>query len=273
MADSFQTSPFSKLLGAPSNDQSVLNPPATIGALGSIVWMGHSEIYGDGSGPHAKASKLYYKPVADAYNHFLHLSDPAVEHLNAVYAAMNGGKLPSFTQQQQLWHEMVDAAAYDLKIGKAVSPLNALDDKAVAMARMNAAAGGAGGATKVTGQTQTSVQTTITNKTDARAIADAALHQYLGRAATDSEQAAFYKSLVAKEKAAPQTSVTESAIGGSASHPNVKSNTTTTGGTNANQLGAEWGQAHEGSGEYAASTTYLDAFLGSLSNPTPIAGT
>ncbi len=95
---------------------------------------------------------------------------------------------------------------------------------------------------------------TLTDPGSAAMIVDQALGSYLGRTATDQEQQAFYEALNARERA----------------NPRVQSGSTVSGGFNPQAFAQDFARSQEGVGEYQAATTFLDAFIGSLANPTEV---
>lgn len=123
----------------------------------------------------------------------------------------------------------------------------------------NKPSGGGGGPFSTTSR---SVQ--LTDGGSARQILNGALTRFLGREATDIEQRAFLKSLNVNETNNPTVSVTK----GSRSGQNTTSSTNTTGGFNRDDFADRFAKSQEGYAEYQTATTYLDAFIESLQDPT-----
>lgn len=128
-----------------------------------------------------------------------------------------------------------------------------------------AGGGGAGGGYSgpVTSKSkQTSVD--LTDPSNARALVDAAMTQYLGRRPTDKEYGSFLQQLNAMEEKNPsvttQTSTTTAGTGSSSTVAKQK----TTGGSNAQQYAVEYARGQEGAAEYTAATTVADAFISLL---------
>jgi hypothetical protein len=123
---------------------------------------------------------------------------------------------------------------------------------------------GGGGGTGIT----TTVD--LTDPGSAMALADSALTQYLGRRASDKEQEQFRKALRAMEMANPQTANVETVRTKDGKKVNTTSAVVRGGDFNPQVFADEWAQGKEGAGEYQAATTFLDAFIGSLGNPTEV---
>jgi hypothetical protein len=148
------------------------------------------------------------------------------------------------------WQKAVDASADYLRYGEKMTPMAALQ-KFVADGQKNGSFGGSGG---------TTTSYNFASESDARLLVDNALQSHLGRKATRQEEDAFYAAL---HKAQKQNPTVTSSGGGTS---------TTSGGLNVGQFADEYGASQQGAGEYAAATTYLDAFLGALGNPVNVAG-
>ena len=162
--------------------------------------------------------------------------------------------------QSQAWNVAVDASAAWLSNQEKITPLDAL--------RKFTEQGLRSGAIRRPSAPVTSTTTTTTAQTPATsavAIADQALSQYLGRAATAKERAAWIQQLTQAEKASP---VVTKRTGIGTGNEKV----TQTGGVDASQLAADWAKSQQGAGEYAAATKYLNTFLQSLANPVNVAG-
>jgi hypothetical protein len=132
--------------------------------------------------------------------------------------------------------------------------------------------GGSAGGSSSSTSTNTTRQVQLTNPDSARQLVNNALDTYLGRRATAEESQAFLKALNQHEQANPsmQTSTTVSAgtsDGKGNSVSQSSSDVMGSGGTSSSQFAEDWARAQEGSAEYQASTTYLDAFMQALQNP------
>lgn len=156
---------------------------------------------------------------------------------------------------ESAWETAVSQSAYLLRFGVKMTPMAALS-KFVDDGKKSGSFGSGGGAT-------TSTDYNLSSESDARLLVDNALQGHLGRKATKQEEDNFYAALL---KAQRQNPTVTSRSGG------ANSTNTTRQGLNASQFAEEWGAAQQGAGEYAAATTYLDAFLGSLTNPVNVAG-
>ena len=85
------------------------------------------------------------------------------------------------------------------------------------------------------------------------------MEKYLGRKANAKETARFTAALNQAEMRNPTVTTA------------TQSSATTVGGFNPSTFAEEWAASQEGSGEYQAATTFLDAFMGALGNPAKVA--
>jgi hypothetical protein len=120
--------------------------------------------------------------------------------------------------------------------------------------------------------TNTTTRVDLSNPDTAKGLVNTALTQHLGRAANPQEVSDFYAALQAHEKMNPQTgsSTTETSnqqMSGKQVASATTTNDVTGGGTNAQQFADDWAKAQEGSAEYTAATTYMDAFLQAIKAP------
>lgn len=102
----------------------------------------------------------------------------------------------------------------------------------------------------------------ITNPMTAERLLDETLQKYLGRAARPAESEAFRKALTAYERDNP-TITQQKSTGGA----NSRQSSVQRGGTDAAAFAQDFARSQEGAAEVAASSTYLNAFMESLSNP------
>lgn len=157
----------------------------------------------------------------------------------------------------KLWERAINISSNSYKYagpGNAITPIDAF--KLIAeqdSAGMKAAGGGAGGGG---GGTTVSKTVQLTNPTNARSLVDDALTKYLGRRATPNESQKFYQALNAQERQNPY--VTTTTRSGNASE------SLTEGGFNPSTFAEDYARGQEGSSEFQAATTLLDAFIGSL---------
>lgn len=157
----------------------------------------------------------------------------------------------------KLWEKAINLSSNSYKYGgpdKAITPIDAF--KLIAKQdsdgiKQSGAAGGAGGGGPTVSQT---VQ--LTNPSNARALVDDALTKYLGRRATPNESEKFYQALNVQEMQNPY--VTTGTRSGNASM------SVTEGGFNPSTFAEDYARGQEGSAEFQAATTLLDAFIGSL---------
>lgn len=110
--------------------------------------------------------------------------------------------------------------------------------------------------------TNTSRSVQLTDPSQARLLLNHTLSNFLGREASQQEQAQFLQALNQLERSNPTTTVTN----GTTSADGQTSSSTTSGGVNAASYAEEFAKSQEGYAEYQASTTFLDAFIGALEN-------
>jgi len=144
-----------------------------------------------------------------------------------------------------LWEESVDISAQQLKAGIKLPVIDAMSQ---VIANFGSAARGksGGGGPKIT---QT---VNLTDPGTAEILIDQALQGYLGRKASDKEVKEFRKALTKAEMDSPNTVDVQgnTQIGG--------------GGFNPSQFAQQYAEGMEGSAEYQAATTFLDAFIGAI---------
>lgn len=177
------------------------------------------------------------------------LTDQIINMTNAYY-----GYMQSPVNIRAWWAQAVDeaAAAYQ-SAGVLISPLEIYDELIAGAAAADAAArassgggyyggGGGGGGSSVN----------LTNYTSAKALLNAAMSAWLGRQASDSEVTGFLNLLNEQERANPTT---QEVVGDTVIQA---------GGFDPQQFAEDYVKGMEGSAEYQAVTTYLDAFLAAL---------
>lgn len=120
-----------------------------------------------------------------------------------------------------------------------------------AVAREGKSGSGGGSGSGPRAFTNTTVQ--YTTPTDARAIADNALKQYLGRDATEKERKAFWQQLNAAESANPQVDSGVSGAGGTSRA--VRGGYSA---TSAGVLAEDFAKSRDDYAEYTASTKIMD---------------
>lgn len=157
------------------------------------------------------------------------------------------------------WEAAVEEAAFQYNVhGKRVSPLEVYEDTIAMDALLNSAlnstssrygrggrgsGGGGGGA-----------QVRLTSPSDARALLNQAMSQYLGRQASGEEIEQFVAALNAQERANPVNVTFEGGVA-------VQS-----GGFNPATFAEDFARSQEGSSEFQAATTLLDAFFDALTD-------
>ncbi len=194
-------------------------------------------------------------PLGDANTSFMFLGS---EERKTLYDQMDkwyGKDRWDKSYVPKFYGRAVKASAYQYTYNqKKITPLDAYAFIVAEDARAGASAvsGGGGGAVS----RSVSTQVNLTDPGSARKLVDDALSQYLGRRANPNEQAKFFKALNVMERESPVVT-TSTRSGSSAS-------TVSEGGFNPSTFADEWARGQQGSGEYQAATTYLNAFIDSL---------
>ena len=185
--------------------------------------------------------------------------------------AMNGlfpnGWDQTYIQKQ--WSRAVMGSERELvQNGIRISPLEMMEIMAGGGAAdgSGGSGGGGGGGGSAFGGTSTTRQVQLTNPDTARQLVNSALDTYLGRRATPEEAAEFHKALNAHERQNPDVRTTTTTGSSGASSTSVMGG----GGSSSSQFAEDWALAQEGSAEYQAVTTFLDAFMGALQNPADV---
>jgi hypothetical protein len=193
------------------------------------------------------------------------------------------GDETSFEILDEAWRDAV-ALASRFPPSKRITPFEAarlMAKTGGAAARSGGGRGGGGGSRYGTAReaaftgarTVTSRQQNVdlTDPKTARAIANDALSQYLGRAATDEEITAFTASINAAERANPTvTDTTTTANYVEGEQTSQSSSSTTSGGVTAaarNQIVADAAMQKPEYGAYQAASTYWNALLQSIGAP------
>lgn len=194
-------------------------------------------------------------PLSDANTSFMFLGADERKTLYDQMDSWYGKGRWDKSYVPKFYSRAVKASAYEYTYNqKKITPLDAYAFIVAEEARAGAPAGGGGGGNGVSQSTSTQVN--LTDPGSARKLVDDALSQYLGRRANPNEQAKFYKALNVMERESPVvTTTTRSGSGAS---------TVSQGGFNPSTFSEEWARGQQGSGEYQAATTYLNAFIDSL---------
>lgn len=234
----------------------VLKNPTTGKPLLPVgVYLFHENVAVDGP-PGARIEQAVDPVFMDAdvlTNWALLPRDLANQVINVAYAYYGRPVDPSWVRGW--WEDSVKMSqeAYQLQ-GQMISPLEVYDDlvaqAAAADAAASASAGGGGGYGGGGGGGNSTVN--LTNYTAAKAILNAAMSQWMGRQASDSEIDQFLAQLNAQEMRNPST---VEDIGGIMVQA---------GGFEPQQFAEDFVKSLDGSAEFQAATTYLDAFIAAL---------
>jgi len=152
------------------------------------------------------------------------------------------------------WATLVDIAyKANTQYGETISPIEAYGWYKKKFGKsLNSASGGSGGGG---GSSAPNQRVNLTDPDTANQLVDRALETYLGRRANDKEQDLFRKALNRQEMNNPVST-------------DVQGNTAVSkGGINPAARAEKFAMAQEGSAEYQASTTLLDAFIDGIRNP------
>jgi hypothetical protein len=180
--------------------------------------------------------------------------------IDRVVSASNG-KVELF---DKVYLSAVDRASLLQKSGKDVSVYDILDQwrKGGLPSSVNSDGGGGGP------YSSTNRVVSLSDEGTARRLLSGALTTYLGRTATDDENAMFLKALNVQERQNPSITKTT----GNTSGRNTTQSQTVTGGMDKNDFAERFAKSQEGYAEYQAATTYLDAFIGSLEDNARVVG-
>lgn len=195
------------------------------------------------------------KGVQEAQAHYGLMSLAEQKRLKGLWEAV--GKNLGYRTPRSFWNEIVTAS-----VNSGMTPWQAMEKaKAEGVgATPDPATAKAAPKGPYVGPTSSS-NVTLSNPGDAKALVNNALSTYLGRDATEKEQAAFYAQLTAAQAANPQQSV------GTTDGVNHSSTGVDSGGVNKEQMAKDFAQSRPGYSEYQGATTYLDAFIKTLKNP------
>lgn len=210
-------------------------------AAGDLVYWGNDP----------KTNKPVFRNKTDAKQAWIFLPDKTRQRLTQRMNDVFGeGKWTNQTLQYY-WGQAVDGGNYALYAENQLLGVPDVFDMILGE-RSQAAEGGGGGG----GGVSRTTQMRLTDPQGARALIDNALAQYLGRKATAKEQKAFLKALNVQEAKYPTVTTSVSGGGGAS--------VVTTGGFNPSTFAEEYAQGMQGSAEFQAATTFLDAFIGAL---------
>ena len=162
------------------------------------------------------------------------------------------------TYMKSVWEGLVDLS-YQIKtqFGENVAPLDAYDWWLERTGRTPAGSASATGGGTTRARTQAREETiNFTDPGTARTLVDQTLENYLGRTATDTEYRAFSQALRAVEENMPVVVEQETKRGGGM----TRTQTMREGGMNAQSFADAWSRGQEGSAEYTAATSLMDAF-------------
>jgi hypothetical protein len=207
-----------------------------------------------------QAQASAFRPIETATGYFAFMSDKDRKRLGDITEQRFG--FPSArnnqTYLQSTWNEMVGGAANAGKwSGQPISPWEWGAGAYRGEGAGGAGGGGGGGAGAYTGPVKT---VTLTDPDTAMGLIDQSLQSALGRQANQQEKQKFMEALREYEMQNP--TVTTPTMQGGQMVGSVR-----TGGSNPQEFARRFGQAQEGSAEFAASTTFLDAFMDALGNP------
>ena len=196
------------------------------------------------------------QPVADASREYYAWSDSQKQKFRSTLGLVNKSALTAPDDTiAAAWADYVQQSANYFAGGTEATPWDILAKDVASKSGPLASLAGT--------KTQTTSDTTLTNRLDSDAIFKSAAQSLLGRAPTSNESAQFQQLLNAQEAANPtQASITTTTDAeGNAS----SSQRTTTGGVSsaaAALLAQQQANKSPEAGAYQASTTYMNALLG-----------
>lgn len=156
----------------------------------------------------------------------------------------------SIERQRSLWESTTLRAAQLGQITQQpISAWQLLQQDAEYEAGRRTAKGGGGAYTGPVTQVR------LTDPDTAMALIDQSLQGALGRSASQKEKQRFMSALREYEMQNPTVTTGD------------QTGSVTTGGSNAQVFAQRFAESQEGSAEFSAATTFLDAFLGALGNP------
>lgn len=227
-----------------------MNPPNIYGgkgqgaqtvASGDLVYWGND-----------KNNKPQFQDKSMARNAWMSFPDPVLNQLTGLMDQAFGKDRWRNSQLQHYWSQAVDGANYALYANNQyVNPIDVFP-RVVGMAAQDRARQGGGGG----GGPSMTTQVRLSDPQTARGLLDQALAQALGRDASPVEQRRFLRALNRAEAQAP--TVTRSMRTGAGA------SVVTTGGFNPSTFAQEYAEGMQGSAEFQAATTFLDAFMNAL---------
>lgn len=165
------------------------------------------------------------------------------------------GMKPTFSWIEKRWNEAINIAHNAFQqYGVYKTPFEAYSEtiiKKFAEAQESRRTGGGGGGGGFGGGGGGGT-ISLTSPSDALYLLNQAMTQYMGREATEDELRDFVSSLNAQERANPNTVSYEG------------SNAVQSGGFNPALFAQQFARSQEGSAEFVATTTFMDAFLSML---------
>lgn len=241
---------------------------------GKVVRPSGGPVSGDVSMPSDATSALLQKYGLSQYDAnanddraymFADLPDsqqPTVTEAKNLYALLPAKQAAQFTEVldnyygegrwqtsyvRGLWEEAVDISAQELKAGRKLPIIDAVNQVIA-----NFGASGRKGGKSGDGGTKITQTVNLTDPGTAEILIDQALQSYLGRKASNKEVTQFRKALTKAEMGAPNTADIEgnTQIGG--------------GGFNPSQFAQQYAEGMEGAAEYQAATTFLDSFISAI---------
>jgi hypothetical protein len=199
-----------------------------------------------------------YVPLDFAKTQANMLSAQESEKLMQVATEMYGYTPSYIVGYKPTWENLVDLS-YQIKTqyGQNVAPLAAWDwwkERTGQSPKMFGSKTG-GGTTRA--RTRAREETvSLTDPGTARTLVDQALESFLGRSATDQEFKNFSRALQGVEEANPVITEQETRR----ADGTTRTTTTREGGMNAQSFAQAWARGQEGSAEYTAATSLMDAF-------------
>lgn len=197
-------------------------------------------------------NEAYTTTLAKAY--YLRMPSSQVQDIERIWRKY--GKDYGFRKPSSMWNAFVDAS-----VNTGQTPFQIADAWAAANqsgAQKPPENNGPGGGPSYGPFRNTDV--TLTSKSQAEGLVDQALQRYLGRDATDKERKKFLALLNEQQMDNPTVVEGATSAGGTSS---VRS-----GGVDPAQVATDFAQSRKDYSEYQAATTYLDAFMDAIKNPT-----
>lgn len=212
-------------------------------------------------------------PITDARYMMETLAPAERKKLNEATTAYFGHNRWDPSWQDGVWERAINISANSYAYGGTGNAITPVDAFQLVVQNMQGSGGsggrgGGGGGGGYSGPV-TTVQTTksvnLTNPTEARALVNKSLSDYLGREATSTEQQNFLAALNMQEKRNPSISKQKSvSTPQGPGMTTVESEVQSQGGFNPSTFAQEYAQGQEGAAEFQAATNLLDTFIGSL---------